>query len=53
MEKADKVLHGICRDEPLNWVLHQESSRIEANLDRAWGTERQISFLSSDGWTGR
>lgn len=31
LEKADKVLHGIYRDEPLNWVLHQESRRIETN----------------------
>ena len=42
-EGRQGVLHEIYRDEPLNWVLHQESSRIEANLDRAWGTERQIS----------
>lgn len=51
LEGADKVLHGLYREEPLNWVLYQESSRVEANLDRAWGTERQISFLSSDGRT--
>lgn len=33
LQKADKVLHGVSRDEPLNWVLkgrhlHQETGRI-------------------------
>lgn len=51
-QKADKVLHGVSRDEPLNWVLrgrhlHQETGRI-AGL----GCKR-VDQLPLKGWMGR